>query len=273
MRHLLLLLLTLNLAIFSASSLAQCAVISEKPHVSAVYPTADVLPENLLRFYIYFSKPMQRADVLSSIYLADEKGNKLEGVFLDNKFDLWSPDNTRLTLLFDPGRVKTGLVAHNAMGRALKPGNDYQLVIDAKLQDANNCSLEKTFKKHFRATVQDYESPNAEKWVISQPRVNTREALSVLFNGKIDHLSLAYRVRVKVENSQSVSGKISLANEEREWQFTPSLPWQSGDYSLVIDPKLEDIVGNRVTGLFDQPLANKTSYSEKWITRPIHLIE
>lgn len=261
------------MVIFSASSLAQCDVVSEKTHVSAVYPTADVLPENLLRFYIYFSKPMQRADVFSSIYLVDAKGNKLEGVFLDNKFDLWSPDNTRLTLLFDPGRVKTGLVAHNAMGRALKPGNDYQLVIDAKLQDANNCGLEKTFNKHFRATVQDYESPNAEKWVISKPRVNTRDALTVLFNGKIDHLSLAYRVRVKTVNGQSVSGKISLANDEREWQFTPSLPWKSGEYSLVIDPKLEDIAGNRMTGLFDQPLANKTLHSENWIIRPIYLVE
>lgn len=273
MRLLLLLPLTLSLVIFSASSLAQCAVISEKSHVSAVYPTADVLPENLLRFYIYFSKPMKRTNVLSSIYLADEKGNKLEGVFLDNKFDLWSPDNTRLTLLFDPGRVKTGLVAHNAMGRALKPGNDYQLVIDDKLQDANNCDLEKTYKKHFRATTQDYESPNAEKWVIKKPKVNTREALTVLFNGKIDHLSLAYRVRVKTEHGQSVSGKISLANDEREWKFTPSLPWKSGNYSLVVDPKLEDIAGNRVTGLFDQPLVNKTSFSDKWIIRPISLIE
>lgn len=75
--------LAIGLSIFSSTAFAStCEPVAEKAHVSAVYPTADRLPENLLRFYVYFSKPMQREDILSSVYLEDKEGKRLQGVFL-----------------------------------------------------------------------------------------------------------------------------------------------------------------------------------------------
>lgn len=105
---------------FFAFLISSCLAEEKKPNVfvEEVYPSSNILPENLLRFYIYFSEPMMTSDSLESVYLADSNGKKLKGVFFKNRFDLWSSDKTRLTLLFDPGRVKTGLVAHNKMGRA-----------------------------------------------------------------------------------------------------------------------------------------------------------
>ncbi|MGR5147958.1 hypothetical protein ACQKP8_15595 [Photobacterium alginatilyticum] len=82
-------------------------------------------------------------------------------VFLDNKFALWSTDSSRLTLLFDPGRVKTGLVAHNAMGRALIPGEDYQLVIDPILEDVAGNRITGLFDQPSLAA----ESAGQEQWI------------------------------------------------------------------------------------------------------------
>ena len=39
------------------------------PEIVAVYPALDTLPENLLKFYILFSKPMQEGDELKHIHL------------------------------------------------------------------------------------------------------------------------------------------------------------------------------------------------------------
>lgn len=263
------LLLKLALGLFFSSSVAlasSCESSTEAAQVSAVYPTADTLPENLLRFYIYFSKPMHRENIQSHVYLADEKGNKLKGVFLDNKFDLWSPDSTRLTLLFDPGRVKTGLVAHHAMGRALKPGNTYQLVVEASTVDAESCSMVANFRKHFKATEADYETPDVNKWKINHPTEGTRQALTVDLDGLMDHVSMAYRIRVKDATGEIVAGSIELSMQEQRWVFIPEQPWNQSPYQLLVDPVLEDVAGNRTTGLFDQPsLAKESVGRNQWI--------
>ncbi|HAA19186.1 MAG TPA: hypothetical protein DCP28_10590, partial [Cytophagales bacterium] len=95
---------------------------SPLPEVLAVYPSADTLPENLLRMYVEFATPMKTTGNLSRIQLKDAQGQVLNGVLFDNVYELWDPDQRQLTLLFDPGRVKTGLQAHDALGRALTPG-------------------------------------------------------------------------------------------------------------------------------------------------------
>ena len=265
--------LAIGLSIFSSTAFSStCEPVAEKAHVSAVYPTADRLPENLLRFYVYFSKPMQREDILSSVYLEDKEGKRLQGVFLDNKFALWSTDSSRLTLLFDPGRVKTGLVAHNAMGRALIPGEDYQLVIDTMAMDADGCHLEQEYRKPFKAVEADYEVPDVEKWVIHNPNKGSTEALAIELNGKMDHVSLAYRIRVKDQKGQTVSGSIELSEQEQKWLFYPDIAWDQTQYQLVIDPVLEDVAGNRITGLFDQPsLAAESAGQKQWVSIPIRL--
>lgn len=275
MKFALLFQLAMSLVFSSSLALAStCQSTAGQVQVSAVYPTADILPANLLRFYLYFSKPMQREDILSSVYLADVNGNKLEGVFLDNKFDLWSPDNTRLTLLFDPGRVKTGLVAHNAMGRALTPGQQYQLVVDTSAKDAQGCQLATPFVKTFKASDADDELPDVSQWHINHPEIGSRDPLTVKLNGVMDHVSLAYRLRVKDGAGETVAGRIALSNQEQQWIFVPDQPWQIKPYHLMVDPVLEDVAGNRLTGLFDQPsLARESAGQKQWVSIKIELKE
>ena len=222
--------------------------------VEQVYPTADVLPENLLRFYIYFSEPMTREGIWDSVALLDESGGVVSGAFIENRFDLWSPGDTRLTVLFDPGRVKTGLVAHDRLGRALRPGKTYRLQIRESARTRDGCRLSRGFEKRFVATDADFEAPSLEEWQVRAPLADTQEPLHVVLDGPTDHVSMAYRIRVTDEAGAKVGGSLRLAGDEQEWIFTPSLPWGVGPYRIEVNTALEDIAGNRLTGLFDRPL-------------------
>lgn len=249
----------------------QCRDVGQQAKVSAVYPTADSLPENLLRFYVYFNQPMNTENSLSHIYLSDENGQRLEGVFLANKINLWTPDRTRLTLLFDPGRVKTGLVAHHKLGRALKPGMSYTLVVDAGAINQDICGS--VYRKTFTAIEENTEKPSINTWQVNAPQMHTKQPLTIGFNAPIDHTSLAFRLRVKNSEDTTIAGFIDIGFQERQWIFTPESAWSNDEsYTLLVDPVFEDIVGNRLTGLFDQPsLIEETKNENNQFELPIEL--
>ena len=88
--------------------------------VTAITPSSDTWPENLLRFYIHFSAPMSRRGAIGFVSLVDEKGEKLSDVFLEVNANLWNSDDTRFTVLFDPGRVKRGILPNVKLARAIR---------------------------------------------------------------------------------------------------------------------------------------------------------
>jgi hypothetical protein len=219
-----------------------------------IYPTAEVLPANLLRIFVYFPRPMDRNEILSHIALVDAAGRDVDGAFLSNRYDLWSPDATRLTVLLDPGRVKTGLAAHDAMGFALEEGQRYALVVRATAEDAQGCTLGAETAHDFVAGPADLDPPAPGDWALGRPEIDTRGPLTVDLGGPHDHLSLAYRLRVLDAGGNPVRGRIDLGAGERLWRFTPVDPWPDAPHSLVIDERLEDLAGNRPGALFDRPV-------------------
>src|SRR5262249_51585849 len=97
--------------------------------VTTVYPTADRLPENALRFYLQFSAPMRHGDIYRFITLLDAGGKPVESPFLEIDQELWDPEGKRLTLFIDPGRIKRGLKPREDLGPVLEEGKRYTLVI------------------------------------------------------------------------------------------------------------------------------------------------
>ncbi len=93
--------------------------------VTLVYPTSDVLPENLLRFYLHFSAPMSQGDSYRNIKLLDAKGKAIDLPFLELDQELWDPAGVRLTLFLDPGRIKRGLKPREEVGPSLEEGKHY----------------------------------------------------------------------------------------------------------------------------------------------------
>jgi len=51
--------------------------------VAAIHPSADVWPENLLRFYIHFSAPMSRASSVNFVHLVDDTGEEVTAYYGD----------------------------------------------------------------------------------------------------------------------------------------------------------------------------------------------
>jgi hypothetical protein len=249
MRHTLIALL---LAL-GAGSAAACPVPPDEGRVE-IFPTAGELPANLLRFFIYFPQPMDRGDILDHIALVDDTGSEVTGAFLENRYDLWSPDATRLTVLLDPGRVKTGLAAHDAMGRALEEGRRYAFVVRATAEDAAGCALGAELLQDFVAGPPDLEPPAPGTWVLTRPETGTRDPLSVDLGSPHDHLSLVYRLRVLDAGGDAVRGRIDLGDGESLWRFTPTAPWPDAPHRLLIDERLEDLAGNRPGALFDRPI-------------------
>lgn len=121
--------------------------------VERVYPSGDVWPSNQLRLYIYFSAPMSRAEAASHIHVLDSAGKELAGshaVFLPGE-ELWEPGYKRLTMTFDPGRIKRGLTSNEKIGPPLTEGKRYTLVIDADWPDARGVPMAEAFRKAFRS--------------------------------------------------------------------------------------------------------------------------
>lgn len=116
--------------------------------------------------------------------------------FLPADQELWSPDRQCLTLLLDPGRVKSGLAARETMGRALFPGRSYTLVVSGRALDAAGCSLVTDTHFTFTVTEADIETPDPAVWNMTTPRLGSRETLDVDLGSTHDHLSLDYRLQV-----------------------------------------------------------------------------
>src|SRR6201988_5403242 len=78
-------------------------------------------------------------------------------------------------------------------------------------------------------------------------------------------------VRVRDERGAFVAGEALLSSGETRWIFTPGDPWKPGDYTIVIDPALEDLAGNTPHRLFDEERPAGSSGQEKTAPAPITL--
>lgn len=219
--------------------------------VTQVYPSAGVLPENLLKFYICFSAPMSLGQAYRRIHLYDEKGDEVPGAFLELGEELWSPDGTRLTLLFDPGRIKQGLKPREELGPILSTGKSYALRIDHDWPDATGLPLDAPFVKPFKAGPADDTSPDPSTWKISIPSARSFQPLLVRFPEPLDAAMLRRVLRVRGPNGQLVPGEVSLLDGERLWHFKPETFWSPGRYDLDIDAELEDLAGNSIARPFE----------------------
>ena len=200
------------------------------PIVTEVYPRASELPENLLRFYIYFDQPMKTKVEPNAVRLIDENGTIVKDTFLTHKVDLWSQDKQRLTVLFDPGRVKTGLQAHHQLGRALKKGHRYRLEIDTSFIGVSGCHLAAVYSKDFDVAGPDKQIPDPDHWTITTPKAGTTDKINIALNGVYDHVSLAYRIRIKDKKGQVVPGYIEISDDDSDWMFKPDQPWRFETY-------------------------------------------
>jgi hypothetical protein len=228
--------------------------------VVSVWPSRELLPENLLRFYVSFSAPMSRGEAYNRIKLVDASTSKpVDAPFLELEEELWSPDGTRFTLLFDPGRIKRGLRPREELGPALEDGKSYSLLIETAWPDATGNPLVSSFRKNFRVGQPDETSPDPKNWTLTAPRANSCEPLEVRFPESLDRALLDRLISVQDAKALAVPGRVSVGESETQWRFTPLDAWKVGAYSLKIGTELEDLAGNSVARPFEIDVAGPIS--------------
>jgi hypothetical protein len=227
------------------------AAAARTTRVAAVYPPGDRVPENLLRWYVQLSAPMAPGEALGHVKLLDEAGREVAGAFLETSEELWDPERRRLTLLFDPGRVKRGVRTNLEEGAPLVAGRRYRLVIDAEWRDGAGAALKSGYERAFEATAADRTSPDPDAWSVSAPSAGSRAPLRLRFGEPLDHALAQRMIAVHDANGRRVAGTVTLADDDHSWSFAPDEPWRAGQYALHVDAALEDVAGNSVARLFD----------------------
>lgn len=219
--------------------------------VTAIYPTADRLPENQLKFYLHFSAPMRRGAAYRHVRLLRESGDEVDLPFLELDEELWDPSGTRLTLLFDPGRIKRGLRPREEEGPILEEGHLYTLEIDSGWRDAHGSSLKAPTRKVFAVGPPDDVQPTLASWKLTRPAAGTQQPLRISFPEPLDHSLLQRVLRVVRATGEDVAGEVDVANEETTWTLRPAEPWAAGEYAVVVDSALEDRAGNSLRRPFE----------------------
>ena len=218
--------------------------------VARVYPTGDVVPENLLRMYVEFSAPMGRRSGIDHIKVLDHSGKEIRGAVLPLDYEFWSPDHTRFTVFFDPGRVKDGILPNREMGRPLESGRTMTLAISREWRDANGLPLREDFVRRFRVADADAAPLDTSSWHVTAPRSGGRAPLVVTFPEPLDH-GLLMRALGVTRDGTPVEGDAAVEAGETRWTFTPRAAWAAATYELLALDILEDLAGNQIGRAFE----------------------
>jgi hypothetical protein len=227
------------------------AALGNAAKITAVYPSADILPENQLRFYVHFSAPMSRGEAYSHLKLLKEDDEPVDLPFLEIGEELWDTSGKRLTLLIDPGRIKRGLKPREESGPVLENGHKYTLVITAGWRDESGQPLAADFTKKFAAGPSVEKAIDPKEWKIMPPAAGTREPLVLRLPRPLDHALLERTIQLHDSAGKRLLGEVSITYHERCWFFSPEQPWTAGKHELVIDTALEDLSGNRIGRAFE----------------------
>ena len=236
--------------------------------VDHVYPSADVLPSNDLKLYIYFSAAMSRGEAWEHLHLLDANGKVLPDIFLEFGQELWDAGNRRLTVWFDPGRIKRGLTSNIKLGPPIEDGKRYTLAIDSGWHDARGVPLIAGYKKVFKGGPADRTAPDLQKWHVTIPASGGSDPLIVDFPDALDYVGLQKSLAVASSHGL-VEGSVTISRQETRWSFAPRQPWRAGDYRLLVNSALEDLAANKIGQLFDMDVFDKVDENVDSKTYPL----
>lgn len=231
------------------------------PQVVQIDPVSPSLPENVLRMHIQFSDPMREGYISKYIRVIDvETGAEVEQAFFDSFYELWTPDHRRLTLLVDPGRVKTGLEAHDTLGRAFVAGRDVRIEVSSDWPTLSGDTLAGTFAQSFTVTPEERSAMDPSTWDVSFDHGVVR----LSFDRVIDIHSLNAHVRV-LDNTDTPIGS-DWALDETGQVALSTIETSAVPHRLVIRHRFEDVAGNTVTAAFDHQKGDVEAAQERAIS-------
>lgn len=230
--------------------------ITPTTRAARIYPSTDEWPANTLKMYVAFSAPMASGDAYTHIRVLDAEGRAIERPFVEIEPELWDPAGTRLTLLFDPGRIKRGLVDNESSGPPLMPGRAVTIEVDPAMRDARGAPLAEKLTRTIRVAEAVREPVDVKMWRVEAPK-SASDDLIITFPRPLDH-ALAQRAIAISREGARVAGKVTLEDNETRFRFTPDAPWKGGVHEIIVDGVIEDLAGNRLGKLFDVDTSDPT---------------
>ncbi len=249
------------------------AVRSDVPaEVEGIFPSADELPENLLRFYVRFSQPMRRGLAEAEVSLLGPDDQPVADALYRAPVELWDKNMRCLTVLLDPGRLKRGVGPNRTLGPPLRAGQSYTLLVGAGMTAASGRRLTGAVRKRFSVMEPVRERISRAGWSVQPPAAGCREPLRLRFSRSLDWALMCRALIVTTEDGTFVSGHTGVSDLEMEIVFTPAAPWTMRAYKVSVSTELEDICGNDLAGSFDRPFRENTKETEvvSALTFPFH---
>lgn len=222
--------------------------------VVSVHPESDVVPENLLKFYLHFSAPMARGQSYEHVLLADDAGRLMELPFLELAEELWDPGQQRLTLFIDPGRIKREVKPLEDLGPVFVEGRQYTLTITNTWRDAHGHPLAQVHTKRFRVGPADRTPPDPQTWTLNPVPAGSRNPVRVEFHEPLDPALATRLLEVLGPGDKPVAGRAQIESAGSVWTFVPDDPWTQGMHTLVVPSQIEDLAGNNVGKPFEVDL-------------------
>jgi len=223
--------------------------------VEAIYPSTNELPVNQLKLYIHFSRPMSEGWAAHAIHVRRADNNEpLDGVFLAAEPELWDRERRRLTVLFDPARIKRGLVSHEEAGYPLIEGVPIIVSINAEFRDAAGLPLRSGAEQRYEIGPLLRVRVNPADWRYHCPTAGSTDPLTVEFDRPLDHALLGHSLWVCNAAGVALAGRDFAGPAERSWRFKPQSPWEAGRHLVMVESRLEDLAGNSLVRVFDRDL-------------------
>jgi hypothetical protein len=232
--------------------------VAGRTFVQAVHPRADELPCNQLKLYVTFSGPMSEGCAWRHLSLVRvDDGSTLASPFVELDPELWDPERRRLTVLFDPGRLKRGLAPNRSDGPPLRSGVAVRLVIAREFPDADGFALRESFFREYRVGPELRRRVRPEEWSLQAPDAGSRRPLVLRFDRSLDHALLQHCIRVLDADGKPLAGDAEVGNAERDWRFVPHESWRAARHVVRVDACLEDLAGNSLARVFDRDLGRE----------------
>jgi hypothetical protein len=238
-------------ALITSLTLASTAIA---PQAVAVSPAARSVPANILRLYVTFDHPARGIVATHDVHLLDADGRVIDGAFMDFGQDLWSPDGRRLTVLFDPGRVKRDVEGKGDSAAPLQAGSSYTVEVGDK-------------RFHYQVTPALRTPVNPQSWHLTVPKAGSREALGVAFDREMDGALVRDQLEVVNDRGRYQPGQVKVSANGQAWCWRPTHAWSPGAYQLVIGGNLEDVSGNRAGEALDHDVGSPDASSDSLIIR------
>lgn len=238
----------------------------EAPHLVGIYPSSDYWPANQLKFYLHFDQPMQIGKALEYIEIVDGQGEKVKAPFLDMGQELWDANQEQLTIWFDPGRIKTGLIPNRQYGPPLEEGKKYQLRVKRGFRSITGIEMQKDSIKLFQTGPNDRVQPDPATWELTIPSAGTQDPLVVRFPEPLDYALLKTSIWIEDRQGNKLAGTATIGEHEVSYSWMPLSAWTTGAYQLHIATDLEDLAGNNLERMFDAALSKDAASSKSLVT-------